>query len=131
MYVISHKATFLSTSFTNKPRMVMFVKSFVSLFIPVLRDTKIKHRRLVTSIVCLTSTRSDDGKSSPCYENTSPSTFFQAFLLKVTLPQEKGLESTETSVPVEAFIENLMGRKPEKRFDFIQQNAQFVEDIDI
>lgn len=52
-------------------------------------------------------------------------------LLKVTLPQEKGLESTETSVPVEAFIENLMGRKPEKRFDFIQQNAQFVEDIDI
>ncbi|HBN22397.1 MAG TPA: DNA topoisomerase IV subunit B, partial [Holosporales bacterium] len=52
-------------------------------------------------------------------------------LLKVKLPQEKGLESTETSVPVEVFIENLMGRKPEKRFDFIQQNAQFVDDIDI
>jgi len=52
-------------------------------------------------------------------------------LLKVKLPQETGLESTETSIPVEVFIENLMGRKPEKRFEFIQQNAQFVDDIDI
>ncbi len=52
-------------------------------------------------------------------------------LLKVQLPQEQGLESTETSLSIEDFIENLMGRKPEKRFDFIQQNAQFVNDIDI
>ncbi|MDP4840531.1 MAG: DNA topoisomerase IV subunit B, partial [Alphaproteobacteria bacterium] len=52
-------------------------------------------------------------------------------LLKVKLHQETGLESTETSIPVEVFIENLMGRKPEKRFEFIQQNAQFVDDIDI
>jgi hypothetical protein len=63
MYIISHKATFLSTSFTNKPRVVMFVKSFVSLFIPVLRDTKTKHSRLVTS-VCFDPTRPDDGASS-------------------------------------------------------------------
>jgi hypothetical protein len=73
MYVISHKATFLSTSFTNKPRMVMFVKSFVSLFIPVLRDTKTKHSRLVT-LVCFDPTRPDDGASS--VDNTSLGIFF-------------------------------------------------------
>lgn len=52
-------------------------------------------------------------------------------LLRVSLPQDQGLESTKTSLPIEVFIENLMGRKPEKRFEFIQQNAQFVNDIDI
>ncbi len=52
-------------------------------------------------------------------------------LLKVNLPKAEGLETTETSLPIEMFIDNLMGRKPEKRFDYIQQNAQFVEEIDI
>ena len=83
MYIISHNATFLSRVLTKRTNFSgFFVQRFVSLFIPVLRDTKIKHRRFVTSALCLTSTCSDDGKSSPCYDTTSPSTFFQAFLLK-------------------------------------------------
>jgi len=28
-------------------------------------------------------------------------------------------------------IERLMGKKPEERFLFIQENAQFAEDIDV
>jgi len=61
---------------------LFLLTSFVSPFIPVLRDTKIKHRRLVTSIVCFSPTSSDDGKSSSCNESTSPSTFFQAISLE-------------------------------------------------
>jgi topoisomerase-4 subunit B len=28
-------------------------------------------------------------------------------------------------------VESLMGRKPEKRFKYIQENAQFVRDLDV
>ena len=28
-------------------------------------------------------------------------------------------------------VEHLMGRKPELRFNFIQEHARFVEDIDV
>jgi topoisomerase-4 subunit B len=28
-------------------------------------------------------------------------------------------------------VEQLMGRKPELRFKFLQENARFVEDIDV
>ena len=77
MYIISHNATLLSRVLTKRTNFSgFFVQHFVSPFIPVLRDTKIKHRRLVTSALCLTPTCSDDGKSSSCDENTSPSTFF-------------------------------------------------------
>jgi topoisomerase-4 subunit B len=45
-------------------------------------------------------------------------------LARVTLP--------ESEEAVEALVETLMGRKPELRFRFIQENAQFaVEDIDV
>ncbi len=40
-------------------------------------------------------------------------------------PFQSGLETTEQ------FIENLMGRKPEKRFEFIQQNAEFIDEVDV
>lgn len=32
---------------------------------------------------------------------------------------------------LDQFIEDLMGRKPEKRFQFIKENAQFVKDLDV
>ena len=32
---------------------------------------------------------------------------------------------------LDLFVEDLMGKKPEKRYEFIQQNASFVENIDI
>ena len=45
-------------------------------------------------------------------------------LARVTLPREEE--------PVEALVEALMGRKPELRFRFIQENAEFVaEDLDV
>jgi len=28
-------------------------------------------------------------------------------------------------------VERLMGKKPEKRFEYIQENARFAEDVDI
>ena len=28
-------------------------------------------------------------------------------------------------------VESLMGRKPELRFEFIQENAKFVQDLDV
>ncbi len=52
-------------------------------------------------------------------------------LLRVTVPHghsdDEILESRETS----RLIEDLMGKKPEKRFQFIQENARFAEDLDI
>lgn len=44
-------------------------------------------------------------------------------LLRVDLPAEE--ETTE------AFIQRLMGRKSEGRFTYIQENAQFVDDLDL
>ena len=43
------------------------------------------------------------------------------------LAEEDGEERRRTA----DMVETLMGRKPELRFQFIQDNARFVEDIDI
>ena len=51
-------------------------------------------------------------------------------LLKVDLPEKDYLE-TEENIPLEEFIDDLMGRKPEKRFNFIKKNAEFVDSLDI
>ena len=45
-------------------------------------------------------------------------------LLRVDLPAEERVEAA-------GLIERLMGRKPEKRLEFIQDNARFVEEVDI
>ena len=45
-------------------------------------------------------------------------------LIQVTIPVE---ESKQT----ESLIEKLMGKNPEMRFQFITENAQFVEDLDL
>jgi topoisomerase-4 subunit B len=45
-------------------------------------------------------------------------------LARVTLPRAEE--------PVEALVEQLMGRRPELRFRFIQENAEFVAaDLDV
>lgn len=46
-------------------------------------------------------------------------------LLRVALP------SPEEAKDITLFVNNLMGRNPEKRFIFIQDNAQFVKDLDV
>lgn len=46
-------------------------------------------------------------------------------LLRVSLPTHEDVKD------INLFVENLMGRNPEKRFVFIQENAQFVKDLDV
>jgi len=41
------------------------------------------------------------------------------------------LPSQMDSQGITLFVENLMGRNPEKRFTYIQENAQFVRDLDV
>src|SRR3954471_1791482 len=53
-------------------------------------------------------------------------------LLRVRLPDRHGndderFEARETS----ELVERLMGRKPELRFQYIQENAQFAQDLDV
>ena len=52
-------------------------------------------------------------------------------LMRITVPTQKTdegiLESRETS----KLVENLMGKKPEHRFNFIKKNAQFVNKIEL
>ncbi|WP_028464821.1 DNA topoisomerase IV subunit B [Nisaea denitrificans] len=57
-------------------------------------------------------------------------------LLRVSVPPSlKGLDpesaAAEARRAVEQTVETLMGRKPELRFQFIQENAKFVTDIDV
>src|SRR6266849_443969 len=48
-------------------------------------------------------------------------------LLRVTLPDEDKRDFKTTV----ALVESLMGRKPELRYQFIQERAQFVRDLDV
>jgi topoisomerase-4 subunit B len=52
-------------------------------------------------------------------------------LLRVTVPpnhsDDDKIERRETN----RLVEDLMGKKPEKRFRFIQDNAKFAEDLDV
>ncbi|HEX7968655.1 MAG TPA: toprim domain-containing protein, partial [Stellaceae bacterium] len=48
-------------------------------------------------------------------------------LLRVTLPEEDKRDFKNTV----ALVESLMGRKPELRYQFIQERAQFVRDLDV
>ncbi|KCV81603.1 DNA topoisomerase IV subunit B [Actibacterium atlanticum] len=45
-------------------------------------------------------------------------------LIRVTIDED---EPGET----DTLVQNLMGKKPEKRFEYIQENARFVEELDI
>ncbi|MCV6596563.1 MAG: DNA topoisomerase IV subunit B [Mangrovicoccus sp.] len=45
-------------------------------------------------------------------------------LIRVTIHDDEPGETDD-------LVERLMGKKPEKRFEYIQQNAQFVEELDV
>ncbi len=75
MTIISHDTTFLSRFLTKKTNLIVFFgKSFVSLFIPVLRDVKTKRSRAFDARLCFTPTCPDDGTS--ILDCTSPGSFF-------------------------------------------------------
>jgi topoisomerase-4 subunit B len=52
-------------------------------------------------------------------------------LIRVTIPgdhtDDDKIEGKETA----RLVDQLMGKKPELRFQFIQDHAQFVEEIDV
>ncbi|HEX2753403.1 MAG TPA: DNA topoisomerase IV subunit B, partial [Alphaproteobacteria bacterium] len=54
-------------------------------------------------------------------------------LLRVVLPEAEGTQRLGKKVEgsTAQLIDRLMGKNPEARFEFIQENAEFVEDIDI
>ena len=45
-------------------------------------------------------------------------------LIRVTVDEDVPGETGD-------LVERLMGKKPEMRFEYIQQNAQFVEELDV
>ncbi|MBL1147788.1 MAG: DNA topoisomerase IV subunit B [Pseudomonadota bacterium] len=53
-------------------------------------------------------------------------------LLRVVLPKEDAVEGESIAVATTGdLVEQLMGKRPEARFQFIQENARFAQDIDI
>ena len=52
-------------------------------------------------------------------------------LLKVRIPHKYKEEEREEARETSDLVERLMGRKPELRFQFIQENAQFAQNLDI
>jgi len=60
-------------------------------------------------------------------------------LLRVTLPPKELRDEAEAAETYAeeaykatvALVESLMGRRPELRYDFIQKNARFVQDLDV
>jgi topoisomerase-4 subunit B len=52
-------------------------------------------------------------------------------LLRVTIPAGRTEEDHEESKEVARLVESLMGKKPELRFQFIQERAKFATDLDV
>jgi topoisomerase-4 subunit B len=55
----------------------------------------------------------------------------QRVLLRVRMPHRYVEEEREEARETSDLVERLMGRKPELRFQFIQENAQFARDLDV
>ena len=55
-------------------------------------------------------------------------------LLRVLLPDryaKRQRRSRQAARKTADLVETLMGRKPELRFEFIQENAKFVKEVDV
>ena len=52
-------------------------------------------------------------------------------LLRVTVPEDADPHEQDAAKDTASLVESLMGRKPELRFQFIQDRARFVEEIDV
>ncbi|MDW3207412.1 MAG: DNA topoisomerase IV subunit B [Alphaproteobacteria bacterium] len=52
-------------------------------------------------------------------------------LLRVELPDRSREDELEESRRTAKIVETLMGKKPELRFQYIQDNARFIEDLDV
>ena len=61
------------------------------------------------------------GCQRPGGNNNDPKT---RKLIRVTIDEDEPGETTD-------LVERLMGKKPELRFQYIQENARFVEELDV
>jgi topoisomerase IV subunit B len=52
-------------------------------------------------------------------------------LLKVDVPGTVDADERREDMKTRTLVEDLMGRKPEKRYAFIQENAKFAHDLDV
>ncbi len=52
-------------------------------------------------------------------------------LLKVDVPTAADTDTRREAMRTQTLVEDLMGRKPEKRYAFIQENAKFAQDLDV
>ena len=52
-------------------------------------------------------------------------------LLKVDVPTAVDADARRDAMKTSTLVENLMGRKPEKRYAFIQEHAKFARDLDV
>ena len=52
-------------------------------------------------------------------------------LIQVHIPDRRDEAQLSDSRETAQLVDTLMGKKPEKRFSFIQENAEFVEDLDV
>jgi topoisomerase-4 subunit B len=52
-------------------------------------------------------------------------------LLRVVVPDRTDAKTKTAARKTADLVESLMGRKPELRFAFIQENAKFVRDLDV
>ena len=52
-------------------------------------------------------------------------------LLKVDVPSSADTDERTEAMRTRTLVEDLMGRKPEKRYAFIQENAKFAQDLDV
>ncbi len=52
-------------------------------------------------------------------------------LLQVSITEKSDAEGAKQAKETARLVESLMGRKAERRFEYIQKNAEFVEEIDV
>jgi topoisomerase-4 subunit B len=52
-------------------------------------------------------------------------------MLRVEVPGAAGEEDRREAMRTSSLVEDLMGRKPEKRYAFIVENAKFAQDLDV
>ena len=52
-------------------------------------------------------------------------------LLQVDVPTAADVDTRREAMRTATLVEDLMGRKPEKRYAFIQENARFARDLDV
>ncbi|HWK48102.1 MAG TPA: DNA topoisomerase IV subunit B [Stellaceae bacterium] len=110
----AHKETLMATTFSGKGKVEVSRFKGLGEMPPIsLRETTMDPKTRVLLRVC------------------TPHTTPLAPLSELDSSDEAVLEGVEQARRTAVLVESLMGRKPELRYNFIQENARFVRDLDI